>query len=81
MSMEFSRQEYWSGLSFPSPGALPKPEIKPGCPALLADCLLSELPGKSLVSAIKNLMRPHWLTLVLFPSHKEDSRKYWCILG
>ena len=36
-SMEFSRQEYWSGLLFPSPGDLPHPEIKPGSPELQAD--------------------------------------------
>ena len=44
--MGFSRQEYWSGLPFPSPGDLPNPGIKPGSPALQADSLLSELPGK-----------------------------------
>ena len=33
-SMEFPRQEYWSGLPFPSPGDLPKPGIKPGSPVL-----------------------------------------------
>ena len=33
-SMGFSRQEYWSGLPFPSPGALPNPGIKPRSPAL-----------------------------------------------
>ena len=33
-SMGFSRQEYWSELSFPSPGDLPDPGIEPGCPAL-----------------------------------------------
>ena len=33
-SMEFSRQEYWSGLPFPSPGDLPDPGINPGSPAL-----------------------------------------------
>ena len=44
--MEFSRQEYWSGLPFPSPGDLPGPEIEPGSPALQADALLSEPPGK-----------------------------------
>ena len=38
--MEFSKQEYWSGLSFPSPGDLPHPGIKPGFPALQADSLL-----------------------------------------
>ena len=42
----FSRQEYWSGLPFPSPGDLPGPGIEPGCPALQADALPSEPPGK-----------------------------------
>ena len=40
------RQEYWSGLPFPSPGDLPNPGIEPRSPALLADALLSEPPGK-----------------------------------
>ena len=44
-SMEFSRQEYWSGLPFPSPGDLPDPGIEPGSPALQADALPSEPPG------------------------------------
>ena len=43
LSMGFSRQEYWSGLPFPSPGDLPEPGIKPGSPALQADSLLTEL--------------------------------------
>ena len=46
-SMGFSRQEYWSGLPFPSPGDLPNPGIEPGSPALQADALPSEPPGKS----------------------------------
>ena len=37
LSMGFSRQEYWSGLPFPSPGDLPNPGIEPGFPALEAD--------------------------------------------
>ena len=41
-SMGFSRQEYWSGLPFPSPGELPYPGIEPGSPALRADALLFE---------------------------------------
>ena len=44
-SMEFSRQEYWSGLSFPSPGDLPNPGIEPSSPAVQEDALLSEPPG------------------------------------
>ena len=46
--MEFSRQEYWSGQPFPSPGDLPDIGIEPRCPALQADSLLSEPPGKPL---------------------------------
>ena len=45
-SMGFSRQEYWSGLQFLSPGDLPNPGIKPRSPALQADTLTSE-PMKS----------------------------------
>ena len=44
-SVEFSRQEYCSGLPFPSPGDLPDLGIKPVSPALQADALPSELPG------------------------------------
>ena len=43
-SMGFSRQEYWNGLPFPSPGELPNQEIKPESPALQADALTSESP-------------------------------------
>ena len=42
LSMGFSRQEYWSGLPFPSPGDLPKPGIQPGSPTLYGDALPSE---------------------------------------
>ena len=48
--MEFSRREYWSWLPFPSPADLPDPGIKPRSPALQADSLPSELPGKTKVS-------------------------------
>ena len=44
-SMGFSRQEYWSGLPFPSPGDLPDPGIEPRSPALQGDALTSEPPG------------------------------------
>ena len=47
LSMEFCRQEYWSGLPFPSPGDLPIPGFKPRSLALHADPLLSKTPGKS----------------------------------
>ena len=45
LSMGFSRQEYWSGLPFPSPGDLPNPGIEPRSLALQADALTSEPPG------------------------------------
>ena len=51
-SMGFSRQEYWSGLPFPSPGDLPDPGIKPGSPAFQADALKSEPLGKHIVYEI-----------------------------
>ena len=44
-SMGFPRQEYWSGLPFPSPGDLPNPGVKPAS-AALADFFMAELPGK-----------------------------------
>ena len=45
--MEFSRQEYWSGLPFPSPGDLSDPGIEPGSPTLQADALLTGPSGKT----------------------------------
>ena len=47
-SVGFSRQEYWSGLPFPSPGDLPDPGIEPRSPALQADSLPSKPQGKPL---------------------------------
>ena len=47
LSMGFHRQEYWSGLTFPSPGDLPDTGIKPESPALQADSLPTEPSGKS----------------------------------
>ena len=46
MSMEFSRQEYWIGLPFPSPGDHPDPGIELRSPMLQIDSLPSEPPGK-----------------------------------
>ena len=49
LSMEFSRQEYWSGVPFPTPEELPNPGIKPRSPALQADSLPTEPPGQHLM--------------------------------
>ena len=55
LSMGFSRQEYWSGLPFPSPGDLPNPGIKPGSPELQADALSFEPPEKKAKSTANQL--------------------------
>ena len=58
-SMEFSRQEYWSGLPFPSPEELPHPGIEPRSLALQADALPSEPPGKLAMYIVLSV----WLVL------------------
>ena len=72
LSMGFSRQEYWGGLSFPSPGHLPDPGIEPGFPAVQADSLLSELPGKPLFCSIGSFNFP--LHVVLTSLAKQLSK-------
>ena len=64
--MGFFRQEYWSGLPFPSPGNLPNPEIEPRSPALRADSLASEPPGKP--SYMVGEFSSTWGRLGVFPS-------------
>ena len=61
-SMGFSRQEYWSGLPFPSPGDLPDPGIEPGYPALGTDTLTSEPQGKpqERSNELKNRIPASW---------------------
>ena len=54
LSMEFSRQEYWSGLPFPSPGDLPNTGTEPGSPVLQADTLPSEPPGTPTIAPISH---------------------------
>ena len=46
LSMEFPRQEYWSGLPFPSPGDLPNPRVEPSSPALADGFFTTAPPGK-----------------------------------
>ena len=57
LSMGFPRQEYWSGLPFPSPGDLLDPGTEPRSPALQADALPSEPPGSFLcANGIKSFL-------------------------
>ena len=60
--MGFSRQEYWSELPFPSPGDLPNPGIEPRSPALQADALSSEPPGKP-VTNLDSILKSRDTTL------------------
>ena len=69
LSMEFSRQEYWSGLPFPFPGDLPDPGIKPRSPALQAGSLPSETAGKPMDIFEKPLFSEHGIQL--------DFRSIW----
>ena len=55
--MDFPRQGYWIGLPFPSPGDLPDPGIEPMSPALQADSLLTEPPGKLYQGIITYILR------------------------
>ena len=60
LSMDLSGQEFWNGSPLPSPGDLPDPGIEPGSPALQADSLPSEPPGK-LVRVVRTwLVPPSW---------------------
>ena len=59
LSMEFSRQEYWSWLPFPSAGDLPNPGVEPGSRALRADSLPSEPPGKPGLKYLKITEKIH----------------------
>ena len=65
LSMEFSRQEYWSGLQFLSPGDLPNPRIKPRSPALQADSLPAEPQGKPKNTGVGSLSLLQWIFLTL----------------
>ena len=58
LSMGFSRQEYWSGLPFPSPEDLPDTETEPRSPSLQADALPSEPPGKPVIK-FKHKIQAH----------------------
>ena len=71
----FSRLEYWSGLTSPSPGDLPNPDIKTRSPILQADSLASEPPGKPKSTRIGSLS-PFW---EIFPSQEmNQGLLLWC---
>ena len=61
--MEFSRPEYWSGQSFPSPGDLPNAGIKPSSPTLQADSLPAEPQGKPKNTGVGSLSLPQGILM------------------
>ena len=66
--MGFSRQEYWSGLPFPSPGDLPDPGIEPRSPALEADALTSEAPRKPYSNTKEKVLKKECLYFISLAS-------------
>ena len=66
LSTEFSRQDYWSGLPFPSPGHFPDSGIEPGSPALQADSLPSELQGSPYVTRNSHKNYVMWVLVFHF---------------
>ena len=79
--MEFSRPEYWSGQTSPSPGDLPNPGIEPRSPTLQADSLPAEPQGKPKNSGVGSLSLLQWIFLtqeiepgtpILWPPHAKS---------
>ena len=68
LSMGFSRQEYWSGLPFPSPGDLPNPGIEPRSPTLQAGCLPAEPQGQLKNTGVGSLS----LLQGIFPTQESN---------
>ena len=66
LSMGFSRQEYWSGLPFPSPEDLPGPGIEPRSPALQANLFMVWATEKNLTLIPPKYVSPVWITLLKF---------------
>ena len=76
LSMEFSRQEYWSRLSFPSPGDLPDPGIEPASPessALAGEFFTTEPPGNPCASTLLNF----WFINVFFFLLNQVAAEFW----
>ena len=70
LSMEFSRQEYWSGLPFPSPGDLPHPGVKlmsPVAPALAGGFFTTEPPGKTYIIDNRKFVFVWFISLSIMP--------------
>ena len=70
--MGLSRQEYWSGLPFPSPGDLPNPGIEPRSPTLQVDSFPAEPPGKPKNTGVGSLSLLQWI----FPTQELN----WSLL-
>ena len=81
LCMGFSRQEYWSGLPFPSPEDLPDPGIEPRSPTLQADALPSEPPGKLKNTGVgcHSLLQGIFLTQGLNPGLPHCRQTLYCL--
>ena len=76
-SMGFSRQEYWSGLPFPSPGDLPNPGIEPGSPALQTD----DLPSEPLANEVLTCAAAWWnLESIMLSERSQTGKAIYCVM-
>ena len=74
LPMGFSRQGYWSGLPFPSPGDLPDPGIRPGSPALQADSIATEPPWNPHYIIYEGYWRRKWQPTPVFLPGESQGR-------
>ena len=75
LSTELSRQEYWSGLPFPSPGDLPHPGIEPWFPCTAGGFFTTEPPGSPVICKTPTGAGAQWLEgTLMFVRHTYDSR-------
>ena len=85
LSVEFSRQEYWSGLPFPNPGHLPGPGIKPVCPALAGRILWRNHQGSPvsiklvIKAAADAFLDSSWKHILIFEKEIWQISWWWCM--
>ena len=74
LSMEFTRQECWSGLPFPSPGDFPDPGIEPRSPTLVGGLFTAELPGSFYIGIKKRKLHQSKILIIAYDSLIENNK-------
>ena len=75
LPMEFSRQEYWSGLPFPTPGYLPNPGIEPASPALAGRFFTTVPPGKPVILVLTTFHKLNIQPILLASSNRAHQTR------